>query len=228
MKTPALCSVLQVALVLSLAPSSPAQDNVTVPKSRLEELERKERELDQLKGDLNKTKDQTVQPTKETAKAGAITNTETVVTHVSPPMDSLPTLTKADVVDSMDLANYFRADAVGAEKRYRHQKFTVRGEIVGFEKPLFIRNYKILLKTPDRDLKVICDFLPPENSSAVFTTEHGTKLVAMTVAHEQGREFEARVPMAKIGDMAVIKGECKGLHDTEIRMACWELALMKP
>src|SRR5690349_3138016 len=147
MKTPALFSVLQVALILSLAPSSRAQDNVTVPKSRLEELERKERELEELKGGLNKTN---VQPAKETTKAPAptkaelaITNTEPVITHVSPPMASLPPLTKGDVIDSMDLANYYRADAIAADKRYRHQKFTVRGEIVGFEKPLLIRNYKV-------------------------------------------------------------------------------------
>src|SRR5262249_50690357 len=142
------------------------------------------------------------------------------VTYVSAPIASLPPLSKGDVVDSMDLANYYRTDATAADRRYRHQKFTVRGEIVGFEKPLLISNYKILLKTPDRDTKVLCVFLPPPNSNAVFPTDHGSQLVAMTVATKQGREFEARVPMAKIGDLAIIKGECKGLHDSEIKMSC--------
>src|SRR5207245_8954244 len=63
-----------------------------------------------------------------------------------------------------------------------------------------LRNYKILLKTADRDTRVICDFLPPEISNAVFTTDHGSTLVAMTVVHEQGKQGEVRMPMAKIGE----------------------------
>jgi hypothetical protein len=234
MKTPALVCALQAAVILSLTPSSPAQDNVTVPKSRLEELERKERELEQLKGGLNKTNTENVAPKSDQAKSEQpkplpATNAPSAapaVAYVSAPIASLPPLSTGDVVDSMDLANYYRTDAASADRRYRHQKFTVRGEIVGFEKPLLIRNYKILLKTPDHT-RVVCDFLPPPNSNAVFTTDHGSQLVAMTVATKQGREFEARVPMAKIGDLAIIKGECKGLHDSEIKMSCWELSLMK-
>jgi hypothetical protein len=227
MKTPAVFAILQVALLFALAPSSPAQDSVTVPKSRLEELEQKERELERLKGGLNKPKDQNVQPKVQKSTELPVTNVEVVVTHVSPPIASLPPLTKGDVVDSMDLANYYRTDAVAADQRYRHQKFTVRGEIVGFEKPLLLRNYKILLRTADRDTRVICDFLPPENSNAVFTTDHGSTLVAMTYVHENGKQGDVRIPMAKIGDVAVIKGECKGIHGNEIKMSCWELALMK-
>jgi len=179
MKIPSFFSMLQTALLLSVsfAGSALAQDNVTVPKSRLEELERKERELERIKNEQNKPQDEKTQPKPDKASPPAVTNAEPLVTHVSPPMASLPPLVKSDAVDSMDLANYYRTDAAAADQRYRHQKFTVRGEIVGFEKPLLLRNYKILLKTADRDTRVICDFLPPENSNAVFTTDHGSTLV---------------------------------------------------
>src|SRR6266851_956538 len=88
-----------------------AQDNVTVPKSRLEELERKEKELDRLKGDFDKTKDENVQLKKENEKAATrpvpMPPAEPVITYVSPPMETLPALRPDEIVESMDLANYY-------------------------------------------------------------------------------------------------------------------------
>src|SRR5215471_6210837 len=199
----AFVPVVLLALAMSLNPCSLAQDNVTVPRSRLEELERKERELEQLKGDPNKTQTENTQLKHETPKP-VPPPAEPVVTHTSPPISSLPPLKADEIVDSLDLSNYYHADPAVADNRFRHQKLTLRGEIVGFEKPLLIRNYKVLLKTADRDIKVICDLLPPEKSNAVFTTDHGSKLVVLM--------GETRVPIAKIGDIAVVKGDCKGLH----------------
>lgn len=200
-----------------------AQEDVTIPKSRLEELERKERELERLKGDLNKSKNENAQLKKEKAKAEARPATpataEPVASHGSPPIVSLPPLKPEDIVDSLDLANYYHADAAAADQRYRHQKLRVRGEIVGFEKPLLLRNYRVLLKTAERDTKVICDLLPPENSNAVFTTNHGSELVALS--------GEKRTVLAKVGDTALVKGECKGMRGEAIMLSCWELALLK-
>jgi len=66
----------------------------------------------------------------------------------------------------------------------------LRGEIVGFEKPLLKRDYKVLLKTADRDTRVICNFYPPDKFDAVFTTNHGSQLVASI--------GENRIPLAKV------------------------------
>src|SRR5579864_9359847 len=49
------------AALLLLARPARAQDTVAIPKSRLEELERKERELDRLKGDVSQTKAENAQ-----------------------------------------------------------------------------------------------------------------------------------------------------------------------
>lgn len=215
-------ALLVLSLWLSPRPVQ-AQDNVTVPRSRLEELERKEKELQRLKGDFDKTKDENVQLKKEKEKLPAqpvqVPPPAPVVTYVSPPLESLPAVQPYEIVDSMDLANYYHSDSVAADRRFHKQKITVRGEIVGFEKPLWKRNYYILLKTPTRETKVICDFLPPEKSNAVFITNHGDELVALM--------GETRVPIAKVGQSAIIKGECKGRSDTEVKILCWDLKLVK-
>ena len=227
---PKLGPTLVIASLLFPAQWGFAQDNVTVPKSRLEELERKEKELDRLKGDFDKTKDENVQLKKEQEKKEqekatlqALPPVQTpppaapLITYVSPPLESLPAFQPYQIVDSMDLANYYHADSGAADRRFHKQKLTVRGEIVGFEKPLFKRNYRILLKSPMRETKVICDLLPPEKSNAVFTSNHGEDLVALF--------GETRVPIAKVGQTAVIKGECKGSSDSEVMIVGWDLKL---
>ncbi len=111
----------------------------------------------------------------------------------------------------MDLGGHYRADAAAADQRYRNRSFIVRGEVIGFEKPLFVRDYKILLRTADRELKVVCQVYPPEDYKAVFTIKNGTALVGLTPREE-------RVPLTKIGDTINVAGRCKGLRDTEVVM----------
>jgi len=213
-------TVLFILLLCFTAQPAPAQDNITVPKARLEELERKEKELEKLKGDQDKTRDQNSELKKENEKAAlrpVVAPAEPVVSFVSPPIESLPAVQPYATVESMDLANYYHADANAADRRFRKQKLTVQGEIVGFEKPLFRRNYRILLKTPIRETKVICDFLPEEKVSSVFTTNHGDVLVALI--------GETRVPIAKVGQTAVVKGECKGRSESAIMILASDLKL---
>ncbi len=210
---------LTLAFVLAIVSlSALAQDSVTVPKSRLEERERKEAELEKLKGDLNKTKGENVQLKKQ-HEADAVKITEApppVVKYVSPPMNSLPAIASGETVESMDLADHYRAEPAVADQRYRKHVFKVQGEIVGFEKTLFIKPYKILLKTPDRKTKVICVVQPPEKYSAVFTIKDGAELVGTIPQHENQS-------IAKVGDTVVIVGKCEGLSDSTIKMSGCEL-----
>jgi len=271
-------SVVGVLLLGLLALGMPwtllAQDNVTIPKSRLEEMERKEKELERLKGGPSKTNDAKAKPNKEKAaakppaappaaqnappvvtnvvpaspapsdseverlkseltktkdenlrlkqeneKAAARSQAAPFVNYVSTPMASLPQLKPEDVVEAMDLANYYHADAAAADQRYRKQKFTVRGEIVAFEKPPFLTNYRILLKTPDRAVKVICELNPPENANAVFTVNHGEQLVALA--------GERRVPMLKVGDTVQVAGWCRGADGSDVNFAGTDLRVAR-
>jgi hypothetical protein len=57
--------------------------------------------------------------------------------------------------------------------------------------------------------------LPPEKSNAVFTTNHGDELVALV--------GETRVPLAKVGEKVLIKGECKGFNNSVVMIYAWDI-----
>jgi hypothetical protein len=196
-----------------------AQDTVTVPKSRLEELERKERELERLKQESATPQTRSPSANQNATPASGNVPSETppapVPVRPSPLLASLPPLQAGDIVESLDLANHYRADAPAADRRYRGQRLSVRGEIVGFEKPLLRRNYRIFLPGPDRDTKVICDIYPQDKFSAVITINHGSQLVGLV--------GETRIPIAKVGDKVVVTGRCQGLRESAVMLVGAEL-----
>jgi len=193
-----------------------AQDNVTIPRSRLEELEKKEAELDKLKGDLKKTKGENQELKKQhkedVGRIPAAPPQQPVVAHVSPPIDTLPPLKPGEPVDAMDLANYYRADPAAADQRFRKKKVQVKGEIASFEKTMFIRDYKIALKTADRDTRVLCNIYPPEKYKAVFTVKTGSELVGVLAN-------DTRVPIARVGDTVLVEGVCEGMSGSVIKLS---------
>jgi hypothetical protein len=218
--------VLLFFTLLTCASLALAQQTVTIPKSRLEELERKEAELEKLKG---------------TAKSQPVVHNpaakkqDEAVPQNSPPQTSVPTpappvgetrsfaslapLDKSTIVLATDLAAQYRGNPGMADERYRKHTFKVQGEIVGFEKPLMVRNYSILLKTAEPQTRVICDFYPPENFKAVYTINGGTALV--------GTLSDTRVPIAKVGDNVMIEGKCKGLSGGGVKLTDCELKIAK-
>ncbi len=203
------------------AAAGTADDNVTIPKSRLEELERKERELNQLKGDAKKTQEENVRlkrEAQEAAKAAAVPGgAEQRPAYVGPALATLAPLKDQDVVDAMDLAYYYRTDSAAAEQRFGGKKFILRGEIAGFDKSLVKRSYGILLKTPERDVRVICTFYPPDKFNAVYTADHGSQLMAYM--------GENRVPLAKVGQTVTLKAQCRGWRDSSVLLSASELKL---
>ena len=216
MKSTRVLKVIPVVLLLALLGLAlRAEEMVTIPKSRLQELEDKAAELEKLKGNLAKAKGENIQLRKQhEADAVKITASQAappVAIHVSPPLSSLPPLTAGVVVAATDLANHYRADAAAADQRYGKRTFQVQGEVDRFEKPLFTRDYKILLKTADRQTQVICDVFPPEQYGAVFTVNNGSELVGLLAG-------ETRVPIARVGSTVVIEGRCKGLSGSTVKM----------
>jgi hypothetical protein len=213
--------IASLVLILLTAAAASAQDSVAIPKSRLEELERKEAELEKLKGNLSKTKEENQQLKKQheedAVKIKSAPAPQPAIVHTSPPMASLPPLAKGETVDALDLAGHYRADALAADQRYRKRTFKVRGEITGFEKPMFVRDYKVLLKTADLQTRVVCDVYPPEKYKAVFPVKDGAELVALL-------PDESRVILLKVGDRVVLEGQCKGLSGSAVRMTSCEVA----
>jgi hypothetical protein len=177
------------------------------------EKARLENEKERLKGEAEQL--QKAKQAAETKAAAAVTaaaSAEPVIAHDTPPLASLPPWKKGDVVEAMDLMNHYRADATSAAKRYEAQRIRVQGEIVGFEKPPFVRLYVILLQTTERKWKVLCRIAPPENLSAVFTARHGEELVGSTSAG-------ARSTLARVGQKVVVEGHCKGLNDQNVALS---------
>src|SRR5438876_431383 len=104
--------VLLLLLVIMVRPVW-AQETVTILKSRLQELERKEVELEKLKGEFRSAKGENVQLKNQhqddAVKISSAPPAPSHETHVSPPMASLPPLAQGEPVDAVDLANHYRA-----------------------------------------------------------------------------------------------------------------------
>jgi hypothetical protein len=203
-----------------------SQETVTIPKSRLEELERKEAELDKLKSTAktqpaiqNRTAKKPDEVLPQNSAPQTRVPTPAPAVSEAPSFASLTPLEKNTIVSAVDLAAQYRANPGMADERYRKHTFKVQGEIVGFEKPLMVRNYYILLKTAEPLTRVICDFYPPENFKAVYTINGGTALV--------GTLSDTRVPVAKVGDTVVIEGRCKGLSGGGVKLSNCELKVAK-
>jgi hypothetical protein len=201
-----------------------SQETVTIPKSRLEELERKEAELEKLKGAAAKPQPtiQNSTPQKQKESVPQQNLPQTAATLPTPPISAAPSLSSLPplgidtVLSAADLAAHYRADAAAADRRYRKHTFKVQGEIASFEKPPLIRNYFILFKTADPQTRVVCDFYPPDKFKAVFTINSGTALVGLLAG-------ETRVPLAKLGDTVVIEARCKGLSSSGVKLTNCEL-----
>ena len=203
-----------------------AQETITIPKARLEELERKEAELEKLKGESGKAQApseiSTSKRPDEAAPNKNLPQTPPAPAPVgeTPALASLPPLEKDAVVPAAELAAHYHANAALADGRYRKRTFKVQGEIVSFDKPPLVRNYNILLKTAEPQTRVICDFYPPEKFKAVYTINTGTALVGILPG-------DARVPIAKIGEVVIIEGRCKGLSGGGVKLTDCEMKVAR-
>jgi hypothetical protein len=193
-----------------------AQTNVSIPKSRLEELEKKEAELEKLRNQLNPPKpvqaEQTGVKTQQPPVTGQAPAPAAAAVpmpvHVSPALSTLPALKEGEVVSAIDLANHYQQDRAAADERYHKRSFAVQGEIERFEKRAFGRSYSMIMKTGGSNLKVICEVYPPERYTAVYTAAHGSQIIGMF--------GENRKTLASADSVAVASGECKGLEGSAI------------
>ena len=222
--------MLLVLLMTVVAEPIRADELVTIPKSRLEELERKAAELEKWKKEANRLQSEKEQledaqrrlnrKAAELQKARAAAESkasavaaaagiEPILEHNTPPIATLPPLQKGEVVDAMDLMNHYRADPSAARKRYEAKRIQVQGEVTGFEKPLFVRPYLVHLRTTDRAWKVACTIHPPESYAAVFTAKRGDEMVGSTTSG-------TRSTIVRVGQKVVIEGRCNGLRDQAI------------
>lgn len=205
------------ALLVPLAVRQPAavaaDDSVTISRSRLEELERKEAELNKLKaGPANAGQQQNPAAAVLSGASVAPTNAVTRAPRPAPAVfESLPPLKPDEVVSVDDLAAHYLANPAAADGRYRKRKFLLDGEIASFDKPVLGRSYKILLKA--QGPRVVCDFYPPEKYSMIFPAKHGAELVATL-----GQDRSNQVTLARVGQKVVVEVHCSGGDPAEIKL----------
>jgi len=218
---------------------APAQDSVTIPKARLEELERKEKELEFLKAELARARGESQQLQREKtrvetekrelqqakiaaeARAASLSAAaEPVIARDTPSLPSLPPLARGAMVDAMDLMNHYRADPGMAAKRYETRRIRVEGVVTAFEKPMFVSHAVIYLQTTERKWKIACRAEPPASYPVVYTAKGGDELVGSTSSG-------ARTTLATLGQRVVIEGWCKGLRDQTVTLASCQLISVK-
>lgn len=226
-------TLVSALLASVVARPAPAEEMVTIPKARLQELERKEAELERLRREMRESRAvqerleqerqrleqktaelerarQAAEQKAAAARAAAESvSRESPVIHTSPPIASLPPLEKGTVVDAMDLANHYRSEAAAAARRYEAGPIHVKGEVARFEKTPFLRHYVIYLKAAGGDWKVATRVYPPDSYAAVFPAKGGEELVATTSAG-------ARFVIARIGEKVLVRGRCKGAREQTV------------
>lgn len=117
------------------------------------------------------------------------------------PLAGLPPLTAESVVDVDELVGHFAADPAAAGARYGKQTFRVKGEVDRFNPGLLTRQFTVLLAGPDRAYTVACRFNYIDRYRTVFTTRNGQ---ALTARYDSGRE----VTLLEAGQVVVVEGRC--------------------
>lgn len=199
-----------LALFAAASPATVAQDNVTIPKSRLEELERKEAELRRLKGETNPPAAAAQQPAQSPGQVQT-----PIAARPEPPsapvITELPPLKPGEIVEAPELALHFSANRAAAEQRYLNKQVAVQGEIIRFHKPILSRSYGVALKTDNPAITVICNMKAPEGYDATYTAKNATELV--------GRSDNTQTVLAHLGERVVVQGRCKGLKDGAVTLS---------
>jgi multidrug efflux pump subunit AcrA (membrane-fusion protein) len=222
MKHPLLLSAALLAgLSLPFAARVRAQ---ATPDTRQEELRRKQAEVEKLQDELSraqkeldrlKQENQQLRREKTEAQSTAATATaaaEALAPKPSRPLANVPPVGPSEVVESRDLALYFKADPAGAAERFAGKTFRVRGPIEAFSPKLFRRDYEVLLESPDRQVKAAFGFKYAPDFTAVITKNHGQHLVAKTAGGGERQLLAA-------GDVITIQARCDGFSDNRVEFS---------
>jgi hypothetical protein len=128
---------------------------------------------------------------------------------VKPAAVDRQTLRIDEVVDTADLIEEFKMDSAAANERYQKKAFRIKGLVERFETKLFRRKYDVVLKSPEKFLRVILRFDYPDEYKSIYTIQNGQKLVGHPAANKE-------VTMMTVGDAVVFQGTCKGLRGEEV------------
>jgi len=181
----------------------------------------KEVEIQKLKQDLARAEAEAAKLNLSEARTAAATNLPAVApvnesnssiprasTLGKPPGDRAA-LKPEEIVDAADLIAQFKTDSAAAEKSFQKKTFRVKGVVQRFESKLFLRQYGVVLESPEQFMRVVLRFDYPDDYKSIYTIQNGQKLVGHPARREE-------VTLMTVGDLVVIQGKCNGLRDAEI------------
>jgi hypothetical protein len=175
-----------------------------------QEREKLEREKKADEKELDRLKKENEQLRKEQQSAVEAASKPARELKPAPPVGNMPPLTKDTVVEAEVLVAQFLAEPAAAAARYNDQVFRVTGEPERFSAKVFVRDFDVLLLSPDRNVMLKCSFNYIEKSwSSVFTEQSGRKL---TARYPSGR----KELLAETGQRITILGRCQGLKKDEL------------
>jgi len=128
---------------------------------------------------------------------------------VKPAAVDRPSLKIDGVLDAADLIDEFKMDSAAANERYQKKAFRIKGVVERFETKLFLRKYDVVLKSPEKFLRVVLRFDYPDEYKTIYAIQNGQKLVGHPAANKE-------VTMMTVGDSVLFQDTCKGLRDEEI------------
>ena len=183
----------------------------------------KEVEIQKLKQDLaraeaeaaklNLSEDQPKHTTNSLAappiKSSASTSPRGNAPAAAKPPGDRAALKPEEIVDAADLIAQFKTDSAAAEKSFQKKTFRVKGVVQRFESKLFLRQYGVVLESPEQFMRVVLRFDYPDDYKSIYTIQNGQKLVGHPARREE-------VTLMTVGDLVVIQGKCNGLRDAEI------------
>jgi hypothetical protein len=217
-KTLLWCALLSVSFSLARPLTAKAAE---ADRSMEKELRRKTEEVERLKQELQQAQDQLKQLKadnerlqKEQARPPRLA--PTAPPKPLTPLATLPQLKAGQLVDLDELAGHFRADPAAAGVRYGKQTFRVKGAVARFDPAIMLRNYDVILASPDSLLAVACNFRYPDHFTAVYTKQKGQVLVARA-----GSKAEHK--LLHVGETVIIQGKCRGLKDGQIVLTGCEM-----
>lgn len=125
------------------------------------------------------------------------------------PIESLPALAPDAVVGVDELVGHFLIEPANATRRYTDKTFRVRGEVDRFDRAMVVREFSVMLVSPDRATAVKFKFNYVDQYHSVFTARDGRELVARYARGSEGT-------LLKVAETVVLTGRCHGLKDGTI------------
>ena len=175
------------------------------------ELRLRNAEILKLKSDLAAAhgKAETLARTAELSAASGDSVPARTPAKLMPPIASLPPLDASAAVPADEIAHYYKADPRSADARYGRKTFRVQGKIERFDEKAFVRKTIVILESPERSHRVVCELPFPDEFNAVYAKQGGQVLVGITSSRREVRLME-------VGETVILEGRCTGVQSSGI------------